>query len=156
MAALALFVGTSANAGNVVDELTNATIGVSGNTYQETTGITVSSDAVYSAQSAGGNNAIQLRSNNSNSGIVTTASGGKLVSVTIAFNSNTNAQRVVSIYGKNEAYSAPSDLYGEATQGDLLGEVGMSDENMTVTVEGDYTFLDCAQRAVLSTSTRLL
>ena len=42
MAALALFVGTSANAGNVVDELTNATIGVSGNTYQETTGITVS------------------------------------------------------------------------------------------------------------------
>jgi len=140
LAALALMAGSSVRAAEVIDELTNATFGVTSTSYASTSDIHANSAAVYAAQSAGGNNAIQLRSNNNNSGIVTTASGGKLVSFTIEFNANTNAARVVSIYGKNEAYTAPTELYSADTQGTLLGEIAVADDNKTLTVEGDYTY----------------
>jgi hypothetical protein len=54
----------------VTDELTLSTTGVSGTSYTEWSGKTATSSAVYAGQSAGGNSSIQLRSNNSNSGII--------------------------------------------------------------------------------------
>ena len=52
----------------VVDKLTLATTGVSGSSYEVWSNVKVSSDAVYAGNTAGGNDAIQLRSKNSTSG----------------------------------------------------------------------------------------
>jgi len=127
-------------ADNVTDELTYSVIGVTGTSYTAKTGITATSDAVYAAQSAGGNQSIQLRSNNNNSGIVSTTSGGKIKSVTITFNGNTAEARVANIYGSNSAYESPSDLYNTSKQGTLLGTISAGNPQ-TVTVEGDYEYI---------------
>ena len=138
MLTLAL-IGYSSAFADVTDELTLSTFGVSGTSYTDVTGKTASSNAVYAAQMAGGNSSIQLRSKNSNSGIVTTASGGKLKSVTVTFNAATT-DRKINIYGKNTAYSVPSDLYGDE-KGELLGSIAANEENKTLTINGDYTFI---------------
>lgn len=123
----------------VSDVLTLATTGISGTNYTDWSGKTVTSTAVYAGQSAGDNNSIQLRSKNSNSGIITTASGGKVSKVTVVWNNNTTSGRTLDIYGKNSAYSSPTDLYGN-NQGTKLGSIvcGTSTE---LTVSGDYAFI---------------
>lgn len=122
-------------------ELTYDIIGVTGSTYTAWTGIGGgTSDAVYAGKTAGGNNAIQLRSSKSEDGIVTTTSAGLVRKVSIVWNSNTAATRTVQIYGKNEAYSSAADLYTDATKGDLLGEISIDENTLMVTVEGDYAY----------------
>ena len=61
----------------VTDTLTLALTGMSGSTYGSWSGKKSVSDAVYAGQSAGSYDSIQLRTTNSNSGIITTGSGGK-------------------------------------------------------------------------------
>lgn len=98
------------------DELTVTSFDVSGTSYVNAT-YTADSESgsgiVYSAYMAGGNNSIQLRSSNNNSGIVVTKNDKNLtlLSITVEYNSNTTSGRVVNIYESNEAYTAPSDLY---------------------------------------------
>lgn len=137
MSVLAIGVGW---ADEVTDVLTQATTGVTGTNYTSWSGKTLNSAAVYAGQSAGGNNSIQLRSNNSNSGIITTGSGGKVKSVTIAFNSNTASGRTVDIYGKNTAYSNPTDLYNSSTRGTKIGSI-VYGTSTSITVNGDYAFI---------------
>ena len=98
------------------------------------------SSAVYAGNSAGDKNSVQLRSNNSNSGIISTTSGGTLTKVKVTWNSGTTSGRTLNIYGKNTAYSAATDLYDSSTQGTLLGTIvyGTSTE---LTISGDYTFV---------------
>lgn len=104
--------------GAVTDTLNNAfTVNSSGTTYTSWSGKNGISGAVYAGNSAGGNSAIQLRSNNSNSGIVTTVSGGKIKSITITYNTNTSSGRVLNIYASNTAYTAATDLYNTNNQG---------------------------------------
>ncbi len=122
----------------VEDELTLATTGVSGTNYAVWSGKQASSDAVYAGHSAGGNDAIQLRSKNSTSGIVTTASGGTLSKVVVAWNTNTTADRVLDIYGKNTAYTAASDLYGD-NKGTKLGSLAMG--STTLEINGNYEYI---------------
>lgn len=132
---------TPGTATTVTDELTRETTGVTdGSNYLDWSGKKSNSDAVYAGNSAGGNNSIQLRTNNSNSGVVTTASGGKAKKVTISWNSNTTSGRVLDIYGKNSAYSAATDLYNNSNQGAKLGSVtyGTSTE---LSITGDYQFI---------------
>ena len=95
---------------------------------------------MYAGQCAGSNSSIQLRSKNSNCGIVTTDTGGKAKKVTVTWESHTMEGRTLNIYGKNTAYSSASDLYDDAKQGTLLGSVtyGTSTE---VTISGDYTYI---------------
>lgn len=127
-------------ASSVTDVLTRATTGITGTSYSKWSGKTLTSDAVYAGQSAGGNTSIQLRSDNSNSGIVTTATGGKVTKVTVEWNSNTTSGRTLNVYGKNTPYSAATDLYGD-NAGTLLGTIvcGTSTE-LTVTA-GDYAYI---------------
>lgn len=124
----------------VVDVLNRALTGVTGTSYTEWSGKTVTSAAVYAGQSAGGNESIQLRSSNSNSGIVTTKSGGKAKKISVTWNSNTSSGRTLNIYGKNTAYSAATDLYNTSNQGTLLGTIvyGTSTE---LVIEGDYEYI---------------
>ena len=124
----------------VTDVLTRATTGVTGTSYSAWSNKMVTSSAVYAGQSAGGNESIQLRSNNSNSGIVTTSTGGKITKITVDWNSNTDNARTLDIYGKNSAYSTPSDLYDNSTKGTKLGSIKKENGN-ELTITGDYTYV---------------
>ena len=128
--------------GEIVDVLTRETTGVkSGSTnYSAWTGKTATSSAVYAGNSAGSNDAIQLRSTNSNSGVVTTTSGGKAKKIVVEWQSSTTSGRILQVYGKNSAYAAATDLYSSSTQGTKLGEIkcGTSTE---LTINGDYEYI---------------
>ena len=134
-----LAVVTPGTATTTTDVLNRATTGVTGTSYSDWSEKTVTSDAVYAGNSAGGNESIQLRSKD-NSGIVTTTSGGKVKKVTVAWNNNTAADRTLDVYGSNTAYTAASDLYNNDNQGTKLGSIvkGTSTE---LTVTGDYAFI---------------
>ena len=125
--------------GGVVDVLNLALTGAEGTTYSSWSGKTSKSSAVYAGQSAGGNNAIQLRSSNSNSGIVTTQSGGKVKKISIDWNSNTVATRELWVYGKNTAYTNPTELYDASTDGDKLAEIACGTTEFVI--EGDYEYI---------------
>ena len=134
--------------GTVTDQLTHDNIGVSGTSYAEWSGVTGYSSAVYAGQSAGGTSTtgdvvIQLRSSNSNSGIVTTgtadlstkASEAVVQSVSVTWNSGTSSGRVLNIYGSSSAYSAATDLYDSSTQGTLIGTIEYDGSTTTGTLE---------------------
>ena len=121
------------------DNLTYTLIGVTGTSYTDWSGKTSNSNAVYAGNSAGDNESIQLRTKNSESGIVTTTSGGKVKKVTVAWNSTTSAERTLDVYGSNTAYTAASDLYENSKQGTKLGSIAYGSTELTVT--GDYAFV---------------
>ena len=124
----------------VTDELTQSLTGVTGTNYTSWSEKTSNSDAVYAGQSAGGNSSIQLRSNSSNSGVITTKSGGKVKSVTVEWNTNTSNGRTINIYGKNSAYTQPTELYNTTNQGTLLGTIVMG-TSTSLSVTGDYEYI---------------
>lgn len=66
---------------------------------------------------------IQMRSDNSNSGIVISKSSCNIHQIDIEFNAKTAEGRVLNVYGSNTAYTSPADLYSENTQGTLLGSI---------------------------------
>ena len=154
-----LFIGRSGNTGTcileltitraestpvstVTDVLTSVGLGATatgGNSYADFTGKTFTSNA----------EAIQLRSKNSNSGIVSTTSGGKLKKVVLTWASNTSAGRKVQIYGSNTAYTAPTDLYG-TNQGTMLAELNINDATeyvSTLEVTDDYEYVGIRSQA---------
>ena len=127
--------------GSITDTLTREFTGIEKNAgYGDWSGKSGESGAVYAGQSAGGNDAIQLRSSNSNSGIVTTASSGKARKIVVTWQSGTTSGRTLDIYGKNTAYSAATELYNSSNQGTKLGSIvkGTSTE---LTINGDYAYI---------------
>ena len=124
------------------DKLTRATTGVNdgSTTYSTWSNKTITSSAVYAGNSAGSNNSIQLRSNNSNSGVITTTSGGKAKKVTVEWQSSTASGRTLDIYGKNSAYSAATDLYDNSKQGTKLGSI-VNGTSTELTITGDYEYI---------------
>ena len=123
----------------VVDVLNRALTGMTGTSYSDWSGKTSNSTAVYKGQSAGGNDAIQLRSNNSNSGIVTTASGGTVRKVVVTWGSGNASGRTLEIYGKNTAYSAATDLYGN-NKGTSLGTI-VYGTSIELEITGNYEYI---------------
>ena len=140
---------TGGGASSVVDELTLESTGVSSGstTYSDWSGVTGTSGAVYAGQSAGDKESIQLRSKNSNSGIITTTSGGKATKVTVVWNSNTDDTRIINVYGKNSAYSAASDLYGD-NAGTLIGTIAKSETELTISDNYEYIGIRSASGAL--------
>ena len=124
----------------VTDTLTREMTGVSGNTYTSWSDVTSNSEAVYAGQSAGNYNSIQLRSNNNTSGIITTTSGGTVSTISVVWNSNTQTGRTLSVYGKDSAYSSPSDLYNAQTQGTLIGTI-VKDTSTELTISDSYSYI---------------
>ena len=135
---LSIGVGWAATETN---ELTISKTGATGSTYTDWT-YSFENGVSYSGNSANKNDvAIQLRSNNNNSGIVSTTSIGTIKKVVVSWYSETSSGRTLDIYGKNSAYSSPSDLYGStSTQGTKLGSIvkGTSTE---LTVDGSYAYI---------------
>lgn len=124
----------------VTDVLNRELTGVSGTSYVSWSDVTSNSDAVYAGQSAGSNESIQLRSNGSSSGIITTTSGGTVTKVTVVWNENTNDARVLQVYGKDSAYDSPADLYNANNQGTLIGEIAKSTDTELL-IEDTYSYI---------------
>ena len=132
---------TQSQQAEVSDVLTREVTGVAAKAeYVSWSGKTVTSDAVYAGKSAGDKGAIQIRTKNNDSGIITTASGGKLKKVTVVWNTGTTSGRTLDIYGKNSAYSAATDLYEQSTQGTKLGSIAFG-SGTELTITGDYTYI---------------
>ena len=105
-------------------------------------------DAVYAGNSTKSSTAgaIQMRSSNSNSGIVTTTSGGTIKSVTVTWNKTEapTQARTLDIYAKTTAYSAATDLYASGTQGTKVGSLSYTNTTTyesTLSITGDYTYV---------------
>lgn len=122
----------------ITDTLTKSFIGITGTAYTNWSNKRGESDAMYAGQTSAGTD-IQLRATNP-SGIITTATGGNVRKITVKWHNNTTAGRTLDIYGKNEAYTNPSQLYTAATQGTKLGSIkkGTSTE---LVIEGDYAYI---------------
>ena len=132
---------TPGSSATKTDELTTATFdNPSSYTSWSDKQATSGSDAVYAGNTTTNySTAIQMR-DNSDSGIVSTTSGGKAKKVTVTWNSNTTNGRTLNVYGKNTAYTASSDLYDDEKKGTLLGTIvyGTSTE---FEITGDYTYI---------------
>lgn len=124
----------------VIDNVTFA--GNSG--YQNWTNVSnLTTTASYAGQSMTGQNYIQIR-NQSPSGIVSTASAGRIKKIMVTWaGSNTN-NRYLTIYGKNSAYSAPSELYGD-NKGEELGTITFTTESangeLTIDNKDNYGYI---------------
>lgn len=130
-----------AKAADVADVFTASALGLTGTSYAELKDFKLASPAkyyLYAATNKG--TCVQLRSKNNNSGIVTTATGGTVKSITIKWNEASATGRKLDVYGKTEAYTSPADLYKTETQGTHLGTIenGKSTE---LVIEGNYTFI---------------
>ena len=107
----------------ITDTLTRELTGIEGTTYTKWSGKTSTSGVVYAGQSAGGKDSIQLRSSNSNSGIITTNSERNAKKITVSWQSDTSSGRTLDVYGKTSAYESASDLYNSSTQGTKIGSI---------------------------------
>lgn len=135
--------GSIAYADDKTDELTweGLELSPTATSYSPFSDRTFISSAVYAGIAAsGGGKYIQLRSNKNDAGIVTTTSGGKLKSVTIAFNASTT-DRAIDIYGKNEPYTEGPDMYDDNKKGELLGSIAANDASFTLTPENSYEYV---------------
>ena len=113
-------------------------------TYVSFTNVTASSSAVYAGNSAKSTSsgAIQLRSKNSNSGIVTTKSGGKVTQIDVEWSSNSNESgkdKSIDVYVKSTAYSGATDLYNSDKKGKKIGSIAYPATTLEVTE--DYEFI---------------
>lgn len=121
---------------DVTDNITATDLAATSTTYTDFSDVSKTSDAKYAGNSAKDNSGnIQLRSKNSNSGIVSTTSGGTVKSVKITVGSGTNN---VDVYGSNTAYTAASDLYNNSKQGTKVGSVTATG---TITFSDDYAYV---------------
>lgn len=129
--------------GQIEDYLTADLIGETGSSYTSWKDKKSNSAAVYAGQSISNIDNIQLRSdkdkNNNYSGIVTTTSGGKVKKIIVEWGATANG-RTLNIYGKNDAYSNPNDLYDNTKSGTKLGTIvkGTSTE---LEITGDYRYI---------------
>lgn len=136
-ALLAFSVGWAAE---VTDVLTSSWTGINTSSYADFIKDAPTSNAIYAGNCAGSNSYIQLRSKNSNSGIVTTGTGGKVKSITVEWNSTTPNGNTLQVYGKNSSYSTAANLYSTSLQGTLLGTI-VCGTSTSLTISGDYAFI---------------
>lgn len=123
------------------DKLDYSFTGLSGTGYTAWSGKKGNSGAVYAGQSNGNNsNVIQLRTTNSNSGIVSTTSGGKVTKVTVEWNSQ-SSRKTMDVYGSNTPYESASDLFDGKKQGTKIGSIAYDTDTKVLNVDGDYAYI---------------
>ena len=124
---------------SVTDTLTRETTGKSGTSYGDWTHNSTTSGITYKGNSAGGNDAIQMRSK-SNSGIVVTSNtnNANATNVSVDWNTSTPNGKVLNVYGKTTSYSGPSDLYNNA--GTELGTI-VYGTSASLAITGDYQYI---------------
>lgn len=128
------------SASAVVDTLTVDKFTATKATYTDFSGVTATSDAVYAGKTAKSNKGAIQMNGKDQIGIVSTTSGGKVLTVSVVWNQETAADRTLDIYGSNTPYTSAADLYNKS-QGTKIGSITKSGETTTVTVEGDYYYV---------------
>lgn len=124
------------------DAITAEDLAATTTQYIDFSGVTKTSGAVYAGNSAYKDGSIQLRSDKSNSGIVTTTSGGRISQIIITWDNSTANGRQIDVYGNTNPYTSAADLYGTAgntNQGELIGSLAKGET--TLTIEGNYPYV---------------
>lgn len=143
---LAMAVGMVSVAGavEVTDVLNQEAVGNKGTSYAEYTlaAEKTNSGAAYALQCAGDKGSIQLRSNNNNSGIVSTTSGGTLKKLTVTWNSATADARVLNVYASDKVLTI-AGLYGNDAPQPVatLKKSDATELVSTYVFEGDFTYI---------------
>lgn len=117
-------------------------VATSSQKYEDFSGVTKTSGAVYAGNSANKNGSIQLRSDKSNSGIVATTSGGRISQIIITWDNSTANARQIDVYGNTNPYTSAAELYetsGNTNQGELIGSLAKGET--TLTIEGNYPYV---------------
>ena len=123
----------------VTDVITASDLPATSTTATTFTGLSKTSGAIYAGKTAKtSKGAIIISKAENNYGIVSTTSGGKVKSVTIVFNENTE-RRTIQVYGKNTAYSSSNDLSDASAKGTLIGTTNNAANS--ITVSGDYEYI---------------
>lgn len=128
----------------VTDVITASDLEATNTSYTDFSEVKISSNAVYAGNSAKtSDGAIQLRSDKSTAGIVSTTSGGKVTKVSVEWASNTTNGRVINVYGNTNPYTSASELYSTTSntnQGTILGTIvcGTSTE---LVIDGNYPYI---------------
>ena len=127
-------------ASSINDVMDRAWTGVTGTKYKSWTKANASG-ATYVGSSAGGNDAIQLRSTD-DSGIVTIEYNGSsyLSIIAVKWNSKTISGRQLDIYGSNSPYTGTTDLYDNLSNGTLLGSI-TNGTSTSLTITGGYKYI---------------
>lgn len=140
--------GENPNAGQgMIDVIDLAFTGITSTTYGTWTNTSNTSQVVYKGNSAKDKNGIAIKATTP-SGIVATSSAGKATMVIVTWNSATTSGRTLDIYGKNDAYSQPSDLYNSSatTKGTKLGSIVFGTSTALV-INGDYEYIGLRSNA---------
>lgn len=126
-----------AGASTVTNELivTNFS-GNNNNNYADRTYQDITNGIKYAAQCAINNtNEFQIRSSNSNSGIIVTENigGYKAKKIIIEWASSTTNGRILKFYGSDKSYAKPSELYANTAV--EIGSLTYSSDNTTSEIE---------------------
>ena len=130
----------SSSSGNV-DTLNNDLINLSGSSYTSWVDKSDQTNAIYSGKTSAGNkNIIQMKTDGSDCGIVSTQSGGMVTKIEVTWNSSTAGSGKLQVYGKNSAYSLASDLYKDSKKGVLIGTI-VRGTSTVLNVTDEYRFI---------------
>lgn len=149
----AVFADVEGSSETKQDALTSSVTGITTSSYDNFSDKSVSngSNAKYAGNCAGSNTYIQLRTS-SNTGLVSTTSGGKAKKVTLAWSSTSD--RALQVYGSNTAYTGLSDIFDDDKKGSLLGTLTYnSDTELSIT--GDYAYIGIKPDAAKSGASQL-
>ena len=140
--------GTASYTLNVTDPnkdyFTATAIGVQSTQYDDWTLATFGSGVTYKGNSAKNGDNIQIRASSNTqdkSGIVATTTKGYVRSVEVA---TITAERDLDVYGSNDAYSGPADLYGDA-KGTLIGTLNTTTKSLNIT--DNYKYIGLRSRS---------
>ncbi len=120
----------------------------------------IASGAVYAGRTAKNYGGIQTRSKNKDTGIFTTASGGKVRRITVVWvDTYHNDNRYLAVYGSNTAYADVGDLFNTGTHGTLLAtfnyneaEYSAADDTyyQEIEITDDYSYIGfCSKTGAL-------
>ena len=124
---------------DITDTITSALLPATSTTYTDFSNVAATSSARYAGNSAkSSSGGIQMRSKNSNSGIVSTVSGGRVKSVTITVESGSNK---IDVYGSNTAYTGAADLYATGEGANQGTKIGTLEATGTITFTEDYAYV---------------
>lgn len=121
----------------ISDVITHDMLEATSNSYVAFSNVKAASDAAYAGNSATSYGAIQLRTKNENSGIVSTVSGGYIRQVIVEWNSNTVSERQLDIYLSNDPFTSASDLYVNPT----TDKFSLAFNKTTLDVVGNYKYV---------------
>ena len=121
------------------DVLTVTSLGITDTTF---TDVSFASGAKYSGV-VYDKSSIRFASNKKN-GIYNTASGGKIKSITIKWNSQTNTKAAVSIYLSNEPFSSVDALFAGLS---ATTTCKYNQTAQTINIDGDYQYFGIRRNA---------